>query len=195
MGARMPQKSSPGFWPYLAVLLPVACFGTSLVHVSLEEAVSQAEWIVTGNVLRNWCDWDSGHRFIWTYTEIAVREKWKGTTGSTITVSEPGGVVDGKAMAVTGMVRYTPSEQVVVFLYRTPIGLIRTVGLAQGKLLIDSRGLVHPSPPGARVMNVQGAQSDGTQISELEGHSLSAVHARIASLAQHTAGASKGLQK
>src|ERR1700678_3910331 len=115
----------------LTLLLPAVCLGTSIVRLSLEEAVSQAEWIVSGDVVRNWSDWDSGHRFIWTFTEIAVHEKWKGTLGSTVTVAEPGGVVNGQGMAIVGMVRYVPGENVVVFLYRTSIGLIRTVGLTQ----------------------------------------------------------------
>ena len=165
------------------LLLPMLCFGTSIVRVSLEAAVDQAEWIVSGDVVRNWCGWDSGHRFIWTHTEIAVREKWKGDPGSTVTVSEPGGIVDGMGLAVAGMVRYTPGEHVVVFLYRTPIGLIRTVGLAQGKLRVDSRGLVHPSPAGAMLWTAQGAQATGTSIAELEANSLSAVRARIARIA------------
>ncbi len=164
-------------------LLTCPCFATSIIRVSLEEAVSKADWIVTGEVVRNWCGWDSGHRFIWTYTEIAVRERWKGTAGSTVTVSEPGGMVDGKGLAVAGMVRYKPGEHVVVFLYRTPIGLIRTVGLAQGKLLVDGRGMVHPSAPGAMVVSAQGVQPAGTSLSDLDGNSLSAVRARIARIA------------
>ena len=39
----------------LTLLLPIACTGTSIVRISLEEAVSQAEWIVSGDVVRNWC--------------------------------------------------------------------------------------------------------------------------------------------
>jgi hypothetical protein len=103
--------------------------------------------------------------------------------GSTVTVAEPGGTVDGVKLAVTGMVRYSPGEHVVVFLYRTPIGLIRTVGLTQGKLLVDDGGVVHPSPAGAAVMNAQGVQPQGTSIAELEGTALSAAQARIAAIA------------
>lgn len=166
----------------LALLLPLACLGTSIVRVSLDEAVSRAEWIVSGDVVRNWCGWDNGHRFIWTFTEIAVREKWKGAIGSTVTVAEPGGTVDNVKLAVNGMVRYSPGEHVVVFLYRTPIGLIRTVGLTQGKLLVDGAGVVHPSPAGSVVMSAQGVEIQGTPVGELEGMSLSAAHARIAGI-------------
>jgi hypothetical protein len=167
----------------LPLLFPLVCLGTSVIRISLEETVAQAEWIVDGDVVRNWCGWDDAHRFIWTHTEIAVRERWKGAAGSTVTVSEPGGMVDGKGMEVPGMVRYTPGERVVVFLYRTPIGLIRTVGLAQGKLQVDSQGLVHPSFPGAPLVSPAGTRPDGTSVAVLEGNTLGAVHDRIARMA------------
>jgi hypothetical protein len=167
----------------LTLLIPLLCFSTSIVRVSLEEAVNQADWIVSGDVVRTWCDWDSAHRFIWTHTEVAVREKWKGTPGSTVTISEPGGVMDGKRMTIVGMVAYAPGEHVVVFLQRTPVGLIRTVGLTQGKLLVDTRGLVHPSAAGAELVSARGLQLQGTPIGELEGRSVGDVRARISSLA------------
>lgn len=179
----------------LTLLLPMVCLGTSIVRISLEEAVAHAEWIVSGEVVRSWCAWDSGHRFIWTHTEIAVHEKWKGDTRSTVTVSEPGGTVDGTAMAIAGMVRYAPGEHVVAFLYRTPIGLIRTVGLAQGKLQVDDRGLVHPSPAGAMVVSAAGTQAAGTSIGALEANSLSAVRARVSGIAARLAASSHGVRK
>ena len=89
----------------LSLLLPLVCPATSIVRLSLEQTVAQSEWIVSGDVVRTWSGWDAGHRFIWTHTEIAVRERWKGASGPTVTVSEPGGVVDGSSMQIAGMVR------------------------------------------------------------------------------------------
>jgi hypothetical protein len=169
---------------FLSILLPLTGLATSVVRISLEETVSRAEWIVQADVVRNWSGWDNGHRFIWTHTELAVRDRWKGVVGSTITVSEPGGTVDGFNMMVTGMVRYTPGERVIAFLYRTPIGLIRTVGLAQGKLLVDSRGIVHPEATGGMLVSPIAARPVGDSVAVLEGSSLTAVHDRIARLAR-----------
>lgn len=160
-------------------LLPAVCLSTSIIRVSLEEGVNRADWIVSGDVVRTWCAWDNAHRFIWTHTEIAVKENWKGNPGSTVTVSEPGGEVDNQRLSIAGMVRYTPGEHVVLFLYRTPIGVIRTVGLSQGKLAVDNRGIVHATRPTATIVSPQGARIAGTPVSDLEGSSLEAVHARI----------------
>ena len=173
------------------LILPTASRGTSIVRVSLEETVAQSEWIVDGDVVRNWCAWDSGHRFIWTHTEVAVRNHWKGAAGASITVSEPGGTVDGMGMDVPGMVRFRPGEHVVLFLYRTPIGLIRTVGLAQGKLVVDSRGVVHPELAAAALASPAGKGPSGTSVGELEASSLQAVHERIVRIS----GASRGVRK
>ncbi|HEY3839442.1 MAG TPA: hypothetical protein VGL72_22880 [Bryobacteraceae bacterium] len=175
----------------LSLLIPLAGMATSIVRLSLEDTVAQAQWIVEADVVRNWCSWDSGHRFIWTHTELAIRDHWKGAVGSTITVSEPGGAVDGLTMNVVGMVRYNPGERVVAFLYRTPIGLIRTVGLAQGKLRVDARGLVHPESAAAALVSPIGRGSAGTSVGELEGNTTAAVHNRIAHLSAIPQGARK----
>jgi len=158
---------------------PLVCMGTSIARVSFEDTVARAEWIVEGDVVRNWCGWDSAHRFIWTHTEIAVRNSWKGSPGRSVTVSEPGGVINGMGMQVAGMVRYATGEHVIVFLYRTPIGLIRTVGLAQGKLKVDSQSLVHPAVAGATIITPAGARPEGTGIQELESRSVGTVHDHV----------------
>jgi hypothetical protein len=163
--------------------LPLLCLGTSIPRISLEDAVNRSEMIVTGDVIRTWAAWDSQHRFIWTHTEIAVRDRWKGTTGRTITVSEPGGFAEGSGQAIAGMVRYAPGEQVVAFLYRTPHGYIRTMGLAQGKFVIDVQGLVHVATTEAQI--VPSAASSGSPMKELEAMSVSAMRDRIIRIASN----------
>ena len=176
---------------FTSFLLPLVCLGTSIVRISLEQTVAQAEWIVEGDVVRNWCGWDSAHRMIWTHAEIAVKDRWKGSIGSTVTISEPGGSVNGMAIDVPGMVRYLPGEHVVAFLYRTPIGFIRTVGLSQGKLLIDAQGVVHATAPEALMVSAQGTRSAGASIAELESSRLTAARQRIMRMASLQQGVRK----
>ena len=162
---------------------PLLCLGTSIPRMSLDDAVYQSEMIVTGDVVRTWAAWDSQPRFIWTHTEIAVRDRWKGAPGATVTVSEPGGFAEGSGQAIAGMVRYVPGEHIVAFLYRTPHGYIRTRGLAQGKFVIDAQGLVHLAATDAQI--VPSAASSGSPMKELESIPVSAMRDRIMRIASH----------
>ena len=94
---------------------------------------------------------------------------------------------------VAGMVRYSPGEHVVLFLYRTPIGLIRTVGLAQGKLQnrYSLSGCIRCTRRTQCWSEPSGAKPSGASISELEALPLSTVRERVARLA----GAAKQVRK
>ena len=120
----------------LLLVLPVlACFAGTVPHLTLRDLVAQSEAIVSGTVIRSWTGWDSEHRFIWTHTEVQVVRAWKGAPDRTVTISEPGGIADGLAMEIPGSTAYTPGEHVTVFLYRTPLTYLRTVGYGQGKFV------------------------------------------------------------
>jgi len=147
----------------------------------LEQAVAQSDMVVTGDVVRTWAAWDSQHRYIWTHTEIAVRDHWKGAPDATVTVSEPGGFAEGSGQAIAGMVRYAPGEHVVAFLYRTPGGYIRTVGLSQGKLRIDAQGRVHMSPTEAEIVTL--ARPAGSSMQELEAVPIATLRDRVSRIA------------
>ncbi len=124
-------------------------------RLSLEQLVAGADQIAIGRVIRSSCSWGTDHKYIWTRYEIAVDETLKGAAEKTITISEPGGELDGEVMLVSDSVVYTPGERIAVFLKRYPSGLKRTEGWAQGRFSIDRNGMVHAPvldapPEGAR---------------------------------------------
>ncbi len=88
---------------------------------------------------RSHCAWDSKHKYIWTHYDFTVDDVLKGPPESTITVSEPGGSLNGIHQQFSGALPYPLAEHDVLFLYRTPIGYLRTVGGPQGKYLFDNR--------------------------------------------------------
>ena len=110
--------------------------------LSLENLIDRSPVILEGHVLGSWMAWDSGHRYIWTHYEIEVTDNIRGA-GSTLTVSEPGGSLDGVNQGFSGSVGYETGEHVMLFLFRTPIGYWRTTGGAQGKFTISTDGRVH----------------------------------------------------
>lgn len=128
----------------LFILLSVAaCVASSFPQLSLPELVSKSETIVSGTVVRSWTGWDVEHRFIWTHTEIQVGGTLKGKAQTLIQVSEPGGTADGITMKVLGAAGFVSGEQVRLFLYKTPLGYMRTVGYGQGKFTVSNDGRVH----------------------------------------------------
>jgi hypothetical protein len=126
-------------WPAagrLAGILAVyaaALQATTIPRLSLNELAQGSGLIVHGRVLRQWCGWDPEHRFIWTHSELAIREVLKGRPNTTITISEPGGTVNGLTMQVPGVVQFAAGEEVVVFLHDTPLHYWRVRGWTQGK--------------------------------------------------------------
>ena len=112
---------------------------TMAPRLSFEELVARSERIVHGRCLRSWSAWDAPGRFIWTHTEIQLLDRLKGSA-VTVVVSELGGIVGGLGLAVEGVPRYQPGEEVVLFLYQTPIGYWRARGLEQGVYRVSGAG-------------------------------------------------------
>ena len=157
-------------------------------RLSLEELVDRSELIIHGRCLRSWSAWDAGHQFIWTHHEIQVSDPLKGAPGLTVVVSEPGGILDGMELLIEGLPRYQDGEEMVLFLFKTPIGFWRTRGLGQGKygvvadaaagqrLRADLNGAVLIEPAGA-------ATAKGTDLQRLNGVRLQEFKSMVRGLA------------
>jgi hypothetical protein len=175
-------------WTYgfsIPLLIASHAAATSVVGLSFEELVDHSELIVSGQITRSWSDWDSEHKFIWTHYELSVSNSHKGAAGSTVVVSEPGGVVGIQGMNIAGVVAYQPGDRVLVFLQRMPNGYLRTTGWSQGKYTVDNSGRLHAetSLRGLEVIGVQrGAVSTSaaTPLRSLEGMTEAELRARIA---------------
>jgi hypothetical protein len=119
-------------------LVPVLLCASSLPQLSLEALVAQSDTIVAGHVVRTWAAMDSENRFIWTHYEIKVDSTLKGDAQASVVIGEPGGNLKGVSLLVPGSTPYTVGEEVSVFLYRTPIGYLRTTNYGQGKFVISA---------------------------------------------------------
>ena len=150
-------------------------------RMTAEQLTAQSQLIVEGNVVRSWAAWDSGHKYIWTHYEISVTDQIRGTRSASVTVSEPGGSIDGANQQFGGTVAYSPGEMAFLFLYQTPIGYWRSVGGPQGKFTVDSEGHIHSSVQ-ASTVEVRGSAA-GTALSSLEGLALADFKTRVGRLA------------
>jgi hypothetical protein len=178
-----------------SLLFALGLSATIAPSITFEQMTDQSELVVQGQVTRSWSDWDSEHKYIWTHYEIAVAGTQKGRAGATVVVSEPGGVVGDKAMAIAGVVGYSAGEQVAVFLQRMPNGYLRTAGWGQGKFAVDSTGHLHAaaSMRGMEVVAVdQKAKAPrGTSLRNLEGISVGELKTRVAARVAVTEGTSR----
>jgi len=176
----------------LILLLTASLPATMTERLSLEQMVERSERIVAGRCVRAWPAWDANRTAIWTHYEVQVSDPLKGGAASTITVSEPGGTVDGVTMLIEGMPQYQVGDEVVVFLYRTPIGFWRTRGLGQGKFRVadgkvrgEGSGVVLVDPAGPPVGEKL------TDLRRIDGMRLEDFKAQVRNLA---AGRTKGNQ-
>jgi hypothetical protein len=151
-------------------------------RITAEELTAQSQVIVEGNVVRSWTAWDSDHKYIWTHYEVSVTDQIRGPRSATVTVSEPGGSLDGVNQQFSGVVSYAPGETTIVFLYRTPIGYWRPVGGPQGKFTVDRAGRVHSNAQAATFMETP-SRGAGTSLSAWEGTTLRDFKARVQRLA------------
>jgi hypothetical protein len=128
----------------ILVLLISLCFGGGLSmggivpRYTVGELAANSEKIVEGRVTHQWTAWDRRHLYIWTHYQVQVVDVLKGEPAGVITVSEPGGSLDGIGQLFSGAVPYAIGEHVLLFLYRTPIDYLRTRGGTQGKFSVQS---------------------------------------------------------
>lgn len=149
---------------------------------SVEDLVARSEVIAQAEVGRSWTAWDDKHKFIWTHYELKVTDSIRGN-GTTVVVSEPGGKLDGIEQQFDGVLSWTPGTPVLVFLYRTPIGYLRTVGGPQGRLSVDADQRVRAHLQSAEFTG-SGAGRQGTPLSEIEGMPVERLKSSLRSLAR-----------
>jgi hypothetical protein len=154
----------------VAILFMVATFAGAAVYpqFSLENLVDRSPTIVEGRVTRSFAAWDPDHKYIWTHYELQVSDRLRGGA-QTVTVSEPGGRLDGINMMSSGAQPYVNGEHVLLFMFKTPIGYWRTQGGGQGKFTVGVDGRV---ASGARIMELNGTPA-GTNLSSVDRMELS----------------------
>jgi hypothetical protein len=160
------------------------CAASSLPRLSLESLIQQSDTIVEGRVVRKWAAMDSENKFIWTHYEIKVNSTLKGNAQPSVEIGEPGGILNGRSLLVPGGTPYTVGEEVSVFLYRTPIGYLRTTNYGQGKFIVSADARVHANHSidvgGAVIAAGTAAPLTGTNADSLDGTSRGDFESRIA---------------
>ena len=114
---------------------------TTLKRMSLPDLSRAAHTIVRARCLANSTRWDTGE--IWTFTTFHVEEIWKGSAPAQITVRLLGGKSGNLTSTVSGVPRFSPSEELVLFLERTPAQDFSIVSWVQGTFRIGRDRTTH----------------------------------------------------
>jgi hypothetical protein len=132
----------------LAALLSAAPARATLALArSLEEMARIADVVAIAHVESSDAAW-RGKR-IYTLARLTPTRLLKGKAEGELLVEVEGGVVGAIGQQVAGAPRFTPGEDVAVFLHRVPDTdppVYRVVGMSQGKLRVE------PRPDGVKVV-------------------------------------------
>ena len=108
--------------------------GTTLMRMSLAQISQTAQVIVRARCIGNSTRWDAGE--IWTFTSFDIEETWSGSAPAQISVRLLGGRVGNLTSTVSGVPRFSPGEEVVLFLETTARGDFSIVSWEQGTFRI-----------------------------------------------------------
>lgn len=111
-----------------------AALATVMIPLSLDQLSRDADTVVIGHCT-NQRVFKTGEMIYTEYT-IQPYDVLKGSTAKELKITQPGGEMDGKGIYVSGVARFTPAEEVMLFLTKEKSGSRDIVGWSQGKFHI-----------------------------------------------------------
>lgn len=117
-------------WLYAASVLPLGLDGLN----------ADARDVFLGTCISNESQFDPTTQMIVTYTTFEVEQAIKGETGTTRTIKQVGGVIDGEGLVMPGVPKFVPGERYMLFLPPpSSLGFSSPVGLEQGSFAVYER--------------------------------------------------------
>jgi len=113
-----------------ALIVTMSAWGATLERLSLDEMAARSTAIVRARAISNSTDYLGST--IYTKTRFEVLERYKGPEGSQVEVTEPGGTVGLTRQTYSGVPRFNPGQEMVLFLWTGPSGRTQVIGLSQG---------------------------------------------------------------
>ena len=108
---------------------------TTLMRMSIMRLTRTARAIVRARCVTNETRWNAGE--IFTFTNFDVEEIWKGSPPAHVTVRLIGGHAGNLTSTVSGVPRFAPGEELVLFLEPTSAGDYSIVSWVQGTFRIE----------------------------------------------------------
>ncbi|HEY0703321.1 MAG TPA: hypothetical protein VGD60_11185 [Candidatus Acidoferrales bacterium] len=137
----MRGKTVPSVLLTLTMLFAgTAVRSTTLVRMSVAQMTQTAQLVIRARCVENSVRWDHGE--IWTFTTFAIEETWKGPfsdfSNQFLRIRLLGGTVGHFTSNVSGIPRFSPGEEVVLFLEPSdPKGCYSVVSWLQGTFRVQ----------------------------------------------------------
>ncbi len=148
-----------------AVAAPLDSGGTVLLKLDLEKMSREASMVVQGHVAWDYSAVKNGEGEIYTYTGIEVTRCVAGDCPETVTLKHKGGTVGELTLYISGMPRFEPGQEVLLFLRADPegeAGYHSVLGMAQGHFLIQKSQKTGKKTAVQQLGKVGLAQADST---------------------------------
>src|SRR5580704_9422936 len=119
------------------VCATMSASATTLERMCVAKMTQAAQLVVRAQCIGNSAAWDGGE--IWTFTSFAVEDSWKGAPSGAaqqLNVRLLGGSVGNLSSTVSGVPRFRPGEEVILFLQSTTRGDYSIVSWVQGTFRI-----------------------------------------------------------
>src|SRR4030042_6199277 len=118
-------------------LLLLASTGTvqaDSVKFNLKELTNGADSILVGTVTERSSYWNDEHTRIYTSVAFSVEDRIKGDAGPQVTITIPGGMVEGIGAWTSDMVSFDQDEKSVVFLKKLTTTQLPQASALQGQI-------------------------------------------------------------
>ncbi|MDD5235615.1 MAG: hypothetical protein PHD13_05530 [Methanocellales archaeon] len=121
----------------------VTVVGAGLVEkLTLEQLTAKADFILVGTVTNIVTQRDTEDKSIHILVSISIEQSIKGNLGQRITITVPGGELEGAKELVEDTPSFRVSERVLVFLHQEDVDTFSVVGGFQGKFSIYGGNMV-----------------------------------------------------
>ena len=121
----------------LSIGLTAPAYATQVLFKSPQDLGREAPLFIHGRVQSVESYWNNERTKIFTSTEIAVEETYKGSTGQTIEIVQLGGTVGKVKVSVQGALGWKAGEEVLLFAEPYDAGTFQVSGFSQGKFLVE----------------------------------------------------------
>jgi hypothetical protein len=164
----------PALLVFFIMTLAAGANATTAIIPSDDQMIVSSRAIVRGKVISQACGFDSRRDIVYTYVTLRIKEVLKGRLGSSeIVLKEPGGQIDSLGSVFFGSPRFTPGEEVVLYLDTWSDGGLRVHEMFLGKFGVTDdqrtgqRIAVRQVPgPGVEIIPLAPVGSDLTRETE-----------------------------